>query len=230
MIRAIVASTAVGLVPTTTRPICLGLPMIGPSPSMQMMPSTMAMVLGSEALMSKTVCGNAGVVQHVLRPAVFDAGNHAVQVFQRGGEADPVVRLQLGHRDDQIGLDHRARKIKARRACWPGRRCDPGDFFVIQIGELQRAAVELFLHARLDQGHLGVAHVAGPFADDDLGSPAAKDFGRGDDHRRMGRHVRHFAVRLDQVRLEQHALARPSPGFKPAASSPSPIVRSSGPS
>ena len=40
-----------------TRPMCLGLPMIGPSPSMQRMPSTIAMVLGSEALMSKTVCG-----------------------------------------------------------------------------------------------------------------------------------------------------------------------------
>ena len=57
MIRATVASTAGRFVPTTISPIGLRLPMIGPSPSMQSMPSTIANSEGSEALMSYTVCG-----------------------------------------------------------------------------------------------------------------------------------------------------------------------------
>ncbi len=57
MMRPSVASTAVLLVPTTSSPIGLALPMIGPSPSIAKMPSTIDTVLGSEALMSKIDCG-----------------------------------------------------------------------------------------------------------------------------------------------------------------------------
>ena len=81
MMRASVASTAGKLAPTTISPIGLRLPMIGPSPSMQSMPSTIASGEGSDALMSNTVCGNAGVVQHILRPAVHDPRQHAVKIL-----------------------------------------------------------------------------------------------------------------------------------------------------
>ena len=43
--------------PIAISPIGRGRPMIGPSPSMARMPSTIAIVFGSEALMSKIVCG-----------------------------------------------------------------------------------------------------------------------------------------------------------------------------
>ena len=56
MIRAQVASTA-DRSPDGDQAHRLGLPRIGPSPSMHVMPSTMAIVWGSEALMSNTVCG-----------------------------------------------------------------------------------------------------------------------------------------------------------------------------
>ena len=67
--------------------------------------------------------GNAGVVQHVLRPAVLDAGHRAVQVLQRRRLADPMVRLHLGHRDDQVGFDHLAREVE------PGQRAARPPFF-----------------------------------------------------------------------------------------------------
>ena len=66
----------------------------------------MAIRGGSEALISTTVCGNAGVVQHVLWPAVDQAGQRAVEVLHRRRQAHPVVRLELRHRDDQVGVDH----------------------------------------------------------------------------------------------------------------------------
>ena len=57
MSRAEVASTAGRFVPITSTPEARGVPMIGPSPSMQTIPSTIVIVLGSEALISLIVCG-----------------------------------------------------------------------------------------------------------------------------------------------------------------------------
>ena len=51
------------------------------------------------------------------------------------------------------------------------------------------------------------ASVARTFADGHNRSPAAKDFGSGENNGRVRRHVRRFADRLDHVGLQQHALA-----------------------
>jgi len=53
MIRQAVASTAVGLRPMTSTPEVTGSPMMGPSPSMPTMPSTMAKAGRTVALMSR---------------------------------------------------------------------------------------------------------------------------------------------------------------------------------
>ena len=43
-------------------------------------------------------------VEDVLRPSV-DAARHAAEaVLQRQRDADPVMRLQLRHRDDDVGV------------------------------------------------------------------------------------------------------------------------------
>ena len=67
-----VASTAGRLVPMTSTPEVLGVPMIGPSPSMPMMPSTMAR-WGDGRRDIEDGLGNARVMQHVLGPAVTDS-------------------------------------------------------------------------------------------------------------------------------------------------------------
>ncbi len=53
MIRQQVASTAAGWRPMTSTPEDTGVPMIGPSPSMPTMPSTMAKAGRTVALMSR---------------------------------------------------------------------------------------------------------------------------------------------------------------------------------
>ena len=117
-------------------------------------------------------------------------GMTAVQVLQRPGVADPVMGLHLGHRDDQIGLDDLLREVEPVQAAGAAAVVDPADLAVVQIGEVQPRVVERLLHARLDQRHFGVAHVARSFAHDHASSPAAKDFGRRHDHGRMRRHLR----------------------------------------
>ena len=113
MMRAAVASTAGRLAPTSTSPIGFRLPRIGPSPSMQSMRVDDGQRARQRAVDVDDRLRNAVVVQHVLGPAVFDAGQHAVEVLHARRDADPVVRLELGQRDDEVGLDHAARQIDA---------------------------------------------------------------------------------------------------------------------
>src|SRR4029078_5511501 len=51
-------------------------------------------------------------MKDVLRRPVFDARNDAVEVFHRERESSPVMRFELGHRDDEIRSDDRLRKIQ----------------------------------------------------------------------------------------------------------------------
>ena len=101
--RAHVASTAGRFVPITRKPECLGVPMIGPSPSMPMIPSTMARCGRTAAAMSRMRRADPRVVEHVLGPAVDDARHDAEEILERERDAGPVMCLQLGERDDQVG-------------------------------------------------------------------------------------------------------------------------------
>lgn len=55
--------------------------------------------------------GDAVIVQHVLRPAVDDTRHDTEEVFHAAGNAGPVVRLELGHRDNEVRFEQRLGKI-----------------------------------------------------------------------------------------------------------------------
>ena len=122
MIRPSVASTAVGLVPIDEQAHRLGAAHDRAVAFHGHDAVDDGDGLGQRGVDVEDRLRNAGVVQHVFRPAVLDAGNHAVQILQRAGVADPVMGLHLGHRDDQVGLDDLLRKIEAGAACWRVRR------------------------------------------------------------------------------------------------------------
>ena len=88
------------LIASTPKP--RGVPMMGPSPSMPTMPSTMVRPGRTVATRSTMELSMPCCVQHVLRPAVHRAGHDAEQVLHRAGHAGPVVGLQLRHRHDQV--------------------------------------------------------------------------------------------------------------------------------
>ena len=71
--------------PTLATPAWCGVPMIGPSPSMPMMPSTVARCGRTVAAMSRIDGIDPDMVQHVLGPAVDDAAHHLEEVFERQG-------------------------------------------------------------------------------------------------------------------------------------------------
>ena len=58
--------------PMTIRPACRGVPMIGPSPSMPTIPSTIAELRSDRRADVEDRVVDPGVVQHVLRPAVSE--------------------------------------------------------------------------------------------------------------------------------------------------------------
>ena len=55
---------------------------------------------------------NSGVMQDILRPAVDDARHDAEEVFHGAGDAGPVVRLQLGHGDDEVRGEERPGQVQ----------------------------------------------------------------------------------------------------------------------
>ena len=124
--------------------------------------------------------GDAGVVQHVLWPAVDQAGQRAVEVFHRRRQAHPVVRFELRHRDDQVGVEHGGGKRETLQRAQSAGVAHVAKLAVVEVDERQFLVAEDRAHARLRQRHLRVADVAGAFADRNLGAPAAKDFGRGE--------------------------------------------------
>ena len=87
------ASTAGRLRPMTSAPQSLALPMIGPSPSMPTMPSTIARWGCTVALMSRIELWMPCQCRDVLGPAVDDAGHDAEQVFHGACHAGPVMGL-----------------------------------------------------------------------------------------------------------------------------------------
>ncbi len=142
-------------------------------------------------------------MEHILGPAVFQPGQGPVEVLHGSRHADPVVGFQLGQGDDQVCLHDAAGKIKAVQRAGLTPVGNKHRRFVIQIRKFQMLAFQGIPHARFDQGQLGIADVTRRFAHGHLGPPAAEDFRRGQDHRRMGGHVRQAAVRFDQIRFQK---------------------------
>ena len=77
------------------------------------------------------------MVELVLGPAVADAGQHAEEVLERQRDAGPVMRLQLGQRDDQVGP---AQSHRQHQLAQPGVAQGVGhgdDVVMIQVDEFQ---------------------------------------------------------------------------------------------
>ncbi len=83
----------------------------------------------------------------------------------------------------------------------------PTGFLVVEIGEFEFLIVERFGNARFVERHLGIADVAGSFADSDRGTPGAEHLSGGDDHRGVGGHVGDKPGRFDHVGFKEDALA-----------------------
>ena len=65
------------------------------------MPSTIANWRGKGGVQVGDAFVDSGPVQHVLGPSVNAAGNHAEQILHGQRGAHPMVRLHLGHGDQQ---------------------------------------------------------------------------------------------------------------------------------
>ncbi len=146
--------------------------------------------------------GDSCIVQHVFGPTVDLPGQRPVEVLHRRGEADPVVRLELGHGNEQVDLKQFAREAKLLDRAHPpgvGYTADPA---VVEIDELDSFRLKCGPHSRLGQGQFRVANVSGCFSHEDLGPPAAEDLRRGQHHGRMRRQVRRLASGFDQIGLQ----------------------------
>ena len=146
---------------------------------------------------------DAGVVQHVLWPAVDQAGQRAVEVFHRRRQAHPVMCFELWHRDDQVGVEHGGGERETLQRAPSAGVAHVAKLAVVEVDEPQLLVAKDRFQAGLHQRHLRVADVAGPFADQHLGPPAAKDFGRGEHDVGMRADLGRGSGGLDKVRLQQ---------------------------
>ena len=225
--RAQVASTAGRFVPITSTPDRRGVPMIGPSPSMPTMPSTIARCGRTAALMSRIDGPMPGVMQHVLGPPVHDPRHHAEEVLHRQRDPRPVVRLHLGQRHDQVRTLERCRQGQPRQRRLPQPIRNELHVVVIQVDELQARFVQDLAQPRLVENEQGVAAVPRPLGHQDTRrTPAPKDLGRRTNDVRV--RVDLGASRLGSTRFGFSSTVLPLAHAGPARAraSPTAIVRS----
>ena len=110
-------------------------PMIGPSPSIAVTASTIARCGRMVALRSRIDVVDAVHVQDVLRPAVDRARHHAEEVLHAGGHPRPVMRLQLRHRDDEVGREQLHRQRQLAQAGEPAPQRHLAHVVMIEIDE-----------------------------------------------------------------------------------------------
>ena len=122
-------------------------------------------------------------VEGVVRPAVDRAGECAEEVLQTEGDAGPVVGLDLGHRDDDVGREERFGEPEFVEGGEGGLGADGVDAIEVEIDEAGAAdGKERIAEAAFFEEQCGVADVAGTVADEDgLGAEAIEGFGGGGD-------------------------------------------------
>src|SRR5262245_22845240 len=152
---------------------------------------------------------DAGPVQRILRPAVDGARQNPEHVLQRRRHTDPVVRLELGHRDEQIGFEDGRRQVEASELCEMAARGHRFHVVVVEVHPSAPGAPDSLAESRRRDEILGVPAVPGAFGHDHLAGPELPeglDGGRNQD--RIRRHRGMAGDELDQVRLQDHTLAR----------------------
>jgi hypothetical protein len=143
-------------------------------------------------------------VEGVFGPAVDGSGDDAEEVLHGERDPCPVVSLELGHRDEEVGVEHGARQVEVAqvgKAALQGRAAH-AIHVEVHVGcpDVAQGVVE----ARREQHVLGVAAVAGALGDDHLACVQAAE-GLGGCSHQQGVGVDDAArVVFDQVRLEDH--------------------------
>ena len=123
-------------------------------------------------------------VENVLGPPV-DASRHAAEaVLQRERHRDPVVGLELRHRDDHVSVAQDLRHPELPKARVPAAQRHPNDRCLVEVHELQLAVVERLVQTGLLDDRLGVPTVARALGDNHGARPdRSHGVGRRDDER-----------------------------------------------
>ena len=133
-------------------------------------------------------------------------------------------------RDDQVGVEHGRRKREILQLAATAALDTLAALAVVEVDEPQLLVAQRLVHARLDQRHLGVADVAGPFADGDLRAPAAKHLGGGQHDIGVRGDLRRGGVGSTRFGFSSTFRPRTQSLSKPTASNPAAIVSAKGPS
>ena len=147
-------------------PSARGRPMIGPSPSIAVTPSTMEKCGPDGCVQVDDGVRDAVDVQQVLRPAIHGAWHDAEEVLHARGETGPVVGLQLRHRHDDVGLQQFDRERKLLQPRETARQRHARDIVVIQIDEADSQIGQDVGQTGGGEQVLDVPAVSGPLADD----------------------------------------------------------------
>src|SRR5262245_5076863 len=143
-------------------------------------------------------------VEHVLGPSVDGARYYSKHVLHRKRHARPVMALELGHRDDQVSLEHGVGKVEMSQAGEPAGEGPRGDIVAVEVDIASPLLVQNALQPRRSEQMLVVTAMAGSLGDGDLPCiETLEGFDRGRHHRRI-RIDHSLRVELHEVRLEQH--------------------------
>ena len=147
-------------------------------------------------------------MEDVLRPAV-DAARHAAEaVLQRQRDADPVVRLELRHRDDDLRLAEDARDPELAQPRVRGAERCPDERGVVQVDEREPRVGERLVHAPTRAATASVSRrCPGPSATTTEDAPRRRSVFAAATTRRGSVLIDEPAAILDEVRLEEHRAA-----------------------
>ena len=120
---------------------------------------------------------------------------------------DPVVRLQLRHRDHDLGLAQDARHPELAQPRVAGLERRSHERRVVEVDEPQTGVVERVAQAGGERDRLRVTAMTRPLGHDDRGSTEPPECVRGGHHHPRVGVDRRALDELDEVRLEQDALA-----------------------
>src|SRR5579859_962624 len=99
---------------------------------------------------------NSSPVKDILRPAVLAPRNNTKHILHAEGDARPVMRLYLGHRDKEISFKNGPRQVQMREIGIAGTKGRTHQFVAIQVYEADLPFPEALVIAALEQHQLCV--------------------------------------------------------------------------
>ena len=120
-----------------------------------------------------------------------------------------MVRLQLGHRDNDVGALQDCGQPEPSKRGEPQAVRGEEHIFVVEVDEREFRFGECPAQARLVEDPVGIAAMSLSLGDKDLACPERPEhLGCRADQSGVGINMGRFPARLDQVRLEQNRLSR----------------------